>query len=167
MFGSFIQRRKKIGVFKNVQFLTSPSEPVCSGFCGGTRGEEPTCQCRKRKRCIPWVGKIPWKRPWRPTLVFLTGKFHGQRSLAGYSPWDHKESDTAERVTQPRNCVIQGLLVCLSTPSLGSMFPSSLFQWRTFCNSLCEGHPFKHLSTFLITVLNASDGSEPRTAPSG
>ena len=85
----------------------------------------------------------------------------------GYSPWDHKESDTAERVTQPRNRVIRGLLVCLSTPSLGSMFPSSLFQWRTFCNSLCEGHPFKHLSTFLITVLNASDGSEPRTAPSG
>ena len=43
--------------------------------------------------------KIPWKREWLPTPVFLPGEFHGQRSLAGYSPWGHKESDTAERLT--------------------------------------------------------------------
>ena len=41
----------------------------------------------------PWVGKIPWRRVWQPTPVFLPGESHGQRSLAGYSPWDHKESD--------------------------------------------------------------------------
>ena len=40
--------------------------------------------------------QIPWKRKWLPTLVFLPGEFHGQRSLAGYSPWGHKESDTTE-----------------------------------------------------------------------
>ena len=34
-----------------------------------------------------WVGKIPWRRKWQPTSVFLPGKPHGQRSLAGYSPW--------------------------------------------------------------------------------
>ena len=34
----------------------------------------------------PWVGKIPWSRKWKPTPVFLPGKFHGQRSLVGYSP---------------------------------------------------------------------------------
>ena len=34
-----------------------------------------------------WVGKISWRRAWQPTLVFLPGKFHGQRSLAGYIPW--------------------------------------------------------------------------------
>ena len=34
----------------------------------------------------PWVGKIPWRRAWQPTPVFLPGKFHGQMSLAGYSP---------------------------------------------------------------------------------
>ena len=34
----------------------------------------------------PWVGKIPWSRKWQPTPVFLPGKFHGQRSLVGYSP---------------------------------------------------------------------------------
>ena len=41
-----------------------------------------------------WVGKIPWRRKWQPTPVFLPGKSHGQRSLVGYSPWGYKESDT-------------------------------------------------------------------------
>ena len=49
-----------------------------------------------RRRFSPWVGKIPWRRAWQPTPVFLPGEFHGQRSLAGYSPWGHKESDTTE-----------------------------------------------------------------------
>ena len=43
-----------------------------------------------------WFGKIPWSRKWQPTPVFLPGKFHGQRSLLGYSLWGHKESDTTE-----------------------------------------------------------------------
>ena len=47
----------------------------------------------------PWVGKIPWRREWPPTPVFLPGKSHGQRSLAGYSPWGRKESDMTERLT--------------------------------------------------------------------
>ena len=42
---------------------------------------------------VPWVGKIPWRREWLPTPVLLPGEFQGQRSLAGYSPWDRKESD--------------------------------------------------------------------------
>ena len=46
----------------------------------------------------PWVGKIPWRRKWQPTPVFLPGESHGQRSLVGYSPWGHKESDTTERL---------------------------------------------------------------------
>ena len=52
-------------------------------------------QCR-RPGFNPWVGKIPWRRKWQPTPVFLSGKSHGQRSLAGYSPWGHKELDTTE-----------------------------------------------------------------------
>ena len=44
----------------------------------------------------PWVGKIPWRREWQPTPVFLPGEFHGQRSLVGYSPWGRTESDTTE-----------------------------------------------------------------------
>ena len=44
----------------------------------------------------PWVGKIPWRRKWQYTPVFLPEKFHGQRSLAVYSLWGLKESDTTE-----------------------------------------------------------------------
>ena len=56
-------------------------------------GKESTCQCRRHKRhgFSPWFRKIPWSRKWQSTPVFLHGKFHGQRSLVGYSPWDHKE----------------------------------------------------------------------------
>ena len=44
----------------------------------------------------PWVGKISWRREWLPSLVFLPGEFHGQRSLVSYSPWSNKEFDTTE-----------------------------------------------------------------------
>ena len=45
---------------------------------------------------VTGFGKIPWKRKWQPTPVSLPGESHGQRSLVGYSPWGHKESDTTE-----------------------------------------------------------------------
>ena len=60
--------------------------------------KESTCQCR-RHRFDPWVGKIPWRRKWQPTPVFLPGESHGQRSLGGYSPWGHKELDMTEQLT--------------------------------------------------------------------
>ena len=44
-------------------------------------------------RFNPWVGKIHGRRKWQPTPVFLPGKFHGQGSLVGYSPWGCKELD--------------------------------------------------------------------------
>ena len=44
----------------------------------------------------PWVRKIPWRREWQPTPVFLPGECHGQRNLACYTPWGHKESDMTE-----------------------------------------------------------------------
>ena len=46
----------------------------------------------------PWVGKISQRRKWQPTPVFLPGESFGQRSLVGYSPLGHKESDTTERL---------------------------------------------------------------------
>ena len=45
------------------------------------------------------IGKIPWRRKWQPTLVFLSGKSHGQRSLAGYSPRGCKESDRTKQLS--------------------------------------------------------------------
>ena len=50
----------------------------------------------KRHRFHPWAEKIPWRRAQQPTLVFLPGESHGQRSLAGCSPESRKESDTTE-----------------------------------------------------------------------
>ena len=47
---------------------------------------------------LQYFGKIPWRRKWQPTPVLLPGKFHGWRSLVGYSPWDHKESDRTEQL---------------------------------------------------------------------
>ena len=44
----------------------------------------------------PWVRKIPWRRKWQPTPMFLPGKSHGQRSLVGYTLWGHKELNTTE-----------------------------------------------------------------------
>ena len=49
-----------------------------------------------RFRLDPWVRKMPWRRKWQPTPVFFPGKFHGQRRVAGYSPWN---SDTTERLS--------------------------------------------------------------------
>ena len=70
----------------------------------GASGKEPTCQCRRHKRCgfDPWVGKICWRRKWQPTPA----KFHRRRSLVG-SPWGHKESDMTERL----NFHFHGLMV--------------------------------------------------------
>ena len=63
----------------------------------GLSGQESTRQGR-RLGFDPWVQKIPWRRKWQPTPVFLPGKSYGQRGLAGYSPWGHKEPDTTERL---------------------------------------------------------------------
>ena len=79
-----------------------------------------------------WVGKIPWRRVWQSTPVFLPREPHGQRSLSGYSPWGHKESDTTE-VTQDTHCGLNlGLkgkesLRVLIIPLLLSSLPRFVF----------------------------------------
>ena len=60
--------------------------------------KNPAVKCRSYKRhgFNPWVRKIPRRRAWQPTPVFLPGDSHRQRRLAGHSPWGHKESDATE-----------------------------------------------------------------------
>ena len=70
-------------------------------------------------RFDPLVRKIPWRRAWQPTPVFLPGESHGQNSLAGYSPWGHKESDTTEWLTQ--------LAICFTPGSVYTSMPLSQF----------------------------------------
>ena len=67
------------------------------GFPCSSIGKESACRCRRHRRhgFDPWVRKIPWRRKWEPTPVFLPGKSHGQRSLVGYRPLGHTESDMA------------------------------------------------------------------------
>ena len=80
-------------------------------------GRQSACQCRRCKRLgfDPWAGKIPWSRKWQPTPGFLPGKSHGQRSLAGYSPWGCKRVGHNWAHTQLR---------CFLPTSHPSLFPS-------------------------------------------
>jgi len=59
--------------------------------------KEPACQCKRHRRCRfhPCIRQIPWRKESQPTPIFLPGKSHGQRRLAGYSPCGCKESDMA------------------------------------------------------------------------
>ena len=59
---------------------------------GGSDSKQSSCNAGDLGS-VPELEKIPWRREWLPTLVFLSGEFHGQRSLAGYSSWGHKGSD--------------------------------------------------------------------------
>ena len=93
-------------------------------------------QCR-RPRFDPW--KIPWRRAWQPTPVFLPGESHGQRSLVGYSPWGHKDLDTTERKTIQHNC----------SPPLGQDFLNSL-NYEVF-SLVCRNGYCEHLLLFLLT----------------
>ena len=112
--------------------LTRPSAPFHIMYCGAS-GKEPTCQCRRWKRCRldPWVGKIPWRRARQPTPVLLPGESHGQKSLVGCSPWGCRKANTTEatELTCKRSTII--LFWILKIPKLDSAMskrehPSSL-----------------------------------------
>ena len=87
---------------------------------GSASGKEPTYHCRrcKRRRFDLWVRKIPWRRKWQPTLIFLPGESHGQRSLVSYSPWCHRESDTTEMTYTQATTIIQWLYLMLWSDSV-------------------------------------------------
>ena len=67
----------------------------CMDFPGGSDGKDSGCNAT-RPGFSPWVGKIPWRREWLPTLVSLPGEFQGQRNLADLSSCSCKEWDTTE-----------------------------------------------------------------------
>ena len=112
-------------------------------------------ECRRHRRhgFDPWVGKIPWRRKWQSTLVFLPGKSYGERSLVGYSPWGHKESDMTEQLstdmhamwelsslTRDRTCI-----PCIGRQTLNHWTtregPLTYFYAAYFPNLLYCGHP--------------------------
>ena len=105
-------------------------------FKGVSSGKEPTCQCRRLKRpgIDPSIGKIPCRRAWQLTPVFLPGEFHGQRSLMSYGLQGYKESDTTE-VTQ---------YIC-----------PYLFQEEVITCIFISYHCFKLLLVSYLTILEA------------
>ena len=86
-----------------------------------------------------WVGKIPWRRAWQPTPVFLPGESHGQRNPAGYSPWGRKESDMTERLSTAEPAYVPSLLNLPPHPA-----PLDYYRARS---EFCEPH-----SKFLLAV---------------
>ena len=71
------------------------------GFLSGSVVKNPPTIRRHMSRWFEhWVGKIPWRRAWQCTPVFLPGESHRQRGLAGYGPWGHEESDVTEATEQ-------------------------------------------------------------------
>ena len=108
-------------------------------------------QCR-RPGFDPWVRKIPWRREWQPAPVFLPGESHGQRSLAGYSPWCRKESDMAERLMllyKPSQNTEKSSL-CYTVGSLSYLL---YVWWCVFVNPIlpvCQTKKDKHHMISLI-----------------
>ena len=110
-------------------------------------GRESSCQCRRHKRCRfdPWVRKIPQRRRWQPTPIFLTGESHGQRNLADYSPWGRKEM--IEKLTHiPENHHIRVICKtkCKQNMSKLSLQLASLIKKKSI--SICD-------KTFLLSIL--------------
>ena len=95
----------------------SESSHLYLGLPRWPSGKESTCQCRRRG-FYPWVGKIPWRRKWQPTPVFLPGKSHGQRGLVGYSPWGHRVRH--DQVTEHTHTHISTLVLTCKTYWKGS-----------------------------------------------
>ena len=78
------------------------------GFPGGS-GAKNLPANRADTSLIPGLGRFPWRRSWQPTPVFLLGKSHGLRRLAGYSQWGHKESEMTDHAL----CVCVCVCVCV------------------------------------------------------
>ena len=88
------KKRKKFGFF--------PEHKGRPGFpCGSGLPLNPSANAREAGDAgwIPGSGKIPWRRKWQPTPVYLLGKSHEQRSLAGHGPWGHKMSDRTKQLS--------------------------------------------------------------------
>ena len=128
----------------------------------------PHLQCKKH-RFNPWVKKIPWRRKWQPTPVFLPGKSHRQRTLAGYSPWGHKESNMTKHEQQQQHVLIilrqfldyknQVDTSYLPKPSGAPSIPS-----LSATKHLCKGGPPPHRTSappfFLISHQEQCQESE-------
>ena len=136
------------------------------GFPGGASCKEPSCQCRRCKRCRfdPWVGKIPWRRAWQPTPVFLPGESHGQSSLVvhmvaksqtqlsglahscWYSCYNCSVAQSCPVLCDPMNCS-NARFPCASSPgACSNSCPLSWWYHPTISSSVTPFPSCLHLS---------------------
>ena len=135
-------------------------------LCTDTQILEHFHHCRMQRggpQFNSWVRKIPWRREWLPTPLFLPGESHGQRSLAGYSPWDDKETDMTEWLTLPlfldQALTLGNLLAsCWSSIQIKTYSVSIFFvsQWGSF-SFLSFMFSLEHYFAFITWLTVAGD----------
>ena len=129
-------------------------------------GKESTCQCRRPGQVWSLGREDPWSRKWQPTPVCLSGKFHGQRNLAGYSPWKRVRYNLApeRRHTQPLgypsspSSTLPDDYFTTSLSSPVTKLQSSLVSLQPHSSSLTSLYgsqaTFNPSTTFISSVLN-------------
>ena len=124
---SFLPLRTRVGV--KLHFPSSPAFRLrlSLSFPSGAVGKNPPANGRSYT-FSPWVGKIPWGRKWQPTPVFSPIKFHGQRSLVGYSSRGCKKSDTIEHTHEPASPGASHFVNWNISSFAGNSYPMLIWQ---------------------------------------
>ena len=150
-----------------------------------TRDKESACQCR-RHGCNPSIGKIPWRRNWQSTPVFLPGKSHGQRSLAGYSPWGCKRvrhelaTKQQEHIsyifqnknfisknrnhtsdTQKKTSLFPGMVAVRKKPIRQKQYQDEMRALNSTVYSAIQYYPWEHLFPYTIEQPEGSEVKAP------
>ena len=153
--------------------LHAVRQPTCPQFawdCPGLGTSQvaqlvnnlPACRRCRRHGFDSWVAKIPWRRKWQPTPIFLPGKSHGWRSLVGYSPWGHRESDMTERAC-PHDLVSAENFMSWETHGMGQTGTTGPLGWLQ--PPYEKGSGVEEFSE-AISGANGSTPSHPCTIPS-
>ena len=130
---------------------TSVTLQYSVGFPKWGSGKESACRCR-RLRFNPWVRKSPWCRKWQLTPEFLPGKFHGQRSLEGYSPWVRQESDITEWLSMhAQYCIEYSIFIlspeCPEAQVKAAVIQLELLNTHTDTHTHTQTHTHTHTHT--------------------
>ena len=113
---------------------------------------------------LTYIQISPWRRKWQPTPVFLSEKSHGQRSLAGYSPWGHKELDTTEQLNHHHHRFVRKQVSWSGIPISIRIFHSLLWSTQSkvlawsmkqmfFWNSLAFSMIHQMLASWSLVLL--------------
>ena len=144
-------------------FHTDVHVYMCWFFLDDSGVKKSTCHFRRYRRCgfNPWVGKIPWRRKWQPTPVFLPGESHGQRSLAGYSPRGCEGSDTTKHSMQTHMkcmyiCTYRRVYMCMCIHTYTERELLFSYTWSTEQFVLYLG--FRWAMNIRVNVLRCQGG---------